>query len=386
MKIIKVESILAGRVFIKISTDEGITGWGEALGTRPQAVASAVQEFARYLVGKDPTRIEHHWQTMYRSYFWRGGIILTAAISGIETALWDILGKSLDVPVYQLLGGKCRDKIRVYITLYDRIVDQDSWFEMMKEKKITAVKFCPFTFETVRPIEGWGKMKKAVERVKKMREKIGDETDMLIECSGKMSPSMAVSFCEEIAPYHPFFVEEPCPPENIDAMAQITEKASVPIAAGERIFTKFGFVHLLERAKLAAIQPDLSACGGIMEAKKISAMAEARYVAVAPHNSGGPLLTAVSLQLDACTPNFVIQECCFMESGTLGEGTLKKPFEIKNGHIEIPDGPGLGIEMDEKVLAERPYMSCVMSEGDEGISLGSHHEDGAVAEWAAPRP
>lgn len=379
MKIIKVESILAGRVFIKISTDEGITGWGEALGTMPKVTASVVQEFARYLTGKDPTRIEHHWQAMYR-IFWRGGITLTAAISGVEMALWDILGKSLDVPVYQLLGGRCRDRIRVYITLYDRVVDNDSWLKMMEEKKITAIKFCPFTFETVRSIEGWGKMKKAVERVKKMREKIGDETDMLIECSGKMSPSMAVVFCEEIAPYHPFFVEEPCPPENMDAMAQITERVGVPIATGERIFTKFGFVHLLERTKVAAIQPDLSVCGGIMEAKKIAAMAEARHIGIAPHNCSGPVLTAASLQIDSCTPNFIIQECCFLESDTLGEGTFKKPFEIKDGYVEIPTGPGLGIEVDEKALKKR--LRCM----PRGGVVVSYHEDGAVAEWAAAPP
>ena len=378
MKIVDVETILVEPrwVFVKIKTDEGIVGWGEALGDKAETVSTAIMELKRYLIGKDPRQIEHHWQAMYRGYFWRGGPILNAAISGVEIALWDILGKYLNVPVYQLLGGKCRDKIRVYANIGSGDESENErwikygyskgWMEMIEKKKITAIKFCPF--EAMKPIEGWRKMKKAIERVKKMREKIGDDIDMLIECHGRLSPAMAIIFCEEIAQYHPFFVEEPCLPENIDAMAEITTKVKVPIATGERIFTKFGFFEVLKKTKVAVIQPDLSICGGIMEGKKISAMAEANYVSVAPHNPYGPILTAASLQLDACIPNFIIQEYC-----SLGEGVLKKPFEVKDGYIDVPVGPGLGVEIDESVLNKRPYVPKDVPR--------LYHEDGSVADW-----
>ena len=212
-------------------------------------------------------------------------------------------------------------------------------------------------------------MKKAVETVKNLREKLGDKVDLLVECHGRLSPAMAVLFCEEIAPYHPFFVEEPCLPENIDALVSVVQKTKVPIATGERIFTKFGFSQLLEKAKVAVIQPDLGICGGIMEGKKISAMAEAHYIGVAPHSPYGPILAAASLQLDACIPNFIIQEYC----SSFGEGILKKPFEAKDGYIEVPTGPGLGIEVDEEALKKIPYQS------KDGPRL--YHEDGSVADW-----
>ena len=378
MKITKVEPILVEPrwLFVKISTDEGITGWGEALGDKGETIAAAIKELSRCLVGQDPTRIEHHWQVMYRGAFWRGGPILNAAISGVEIALWDILGKSLNAPVWQLLGGKCRERIRVYANIGSGEESEDErqlkygyskgWIEMIEKKKITAIKFGPL--EAMRPVEGWGKMKKAVERVKKMREKIGDDVDMLVECHGRLSPAMAIVFCEEIAPFHPFFVEEACLPENIDGMTQITDKVKVPIATGERLFTKFAFSQLLEKTKVAVIQPDLSICGGIMEGKKIAAMAESYYVAVAPHNAYGPILTAASLQLDTCIPNFIIQEYC-----SLGEGTLKEPFQIKDGYIDIPEKPGLGIELDEEAIKKRPYKP-------KDFPL-LFHEDDSVADW-----
>lgn len=361
---------------MKISTDKGIVGWGEALGDRAETIAAAIKELDRYLIGKDPFQIEHHWQAMYRGAFWRGGPILNAAISGVEIALWDILGKHLNVPVWQLLGGKCRDKIKVYVNIGSGEENENGkwlnygyskgWREMIEKKKITAIKFCPF--EAMEPVESWKKIKQAADVVKNMRESLGDGIDLLIDCHGRPSPAMAVLFCEEIAQYHPFFVEEPCPPENIEAMAYIAEKVKVPIATGERIFTKFGFTQLLEKAKVAVIQPDLGICGGIMEGKKIAAMAESKYIGVAPHSPYGPILTAASLQLDTCIPNFVMQEYC-----SFGEGILKKPFEIKEGYVDIPTGPGLGIEVDEEALKNLPYKSKDIPR--------LYHEDGSVADW-----
>lgn len=380
MKIIDIKVIIVEPrwLFVKISTDEGIAGWGEALGDKAETVAAAVKELSRYLIGKDPRQIEHHWQAMYRGAFWRGGPILNAAISGVEIALWDILGKHLSAPIWQLLGGKCRDKIRIYLNIGSGSDDENEqvwlkygyskgWMEMIEQKKINAIKFCPFG--AVKQVESWENMKKAVETVKKIRERLGDGVDLLVECHGRLSPAMAVLFCEEIAQYHPFFVEEPCPPEDISATSQVAGKVKVPIATGERIFTKFGFSQLLEKAKVAVVQPDLGICGGIMEGKKIAAMAEAHYIGVAPHSPYGPILAAASLQLAACTPNFIIQEYC----SSFGEGILKKPFEAKDGYIEVPAGPGLGIEVDEDALSKRPYQS------KDGPRL--YHEDGSVADW-----
>jgi galactonate dehydratase len=380
MRITNVQTIIVEPrwLFVKISTDEGIVGWGEALGDKAETIAMAIKELSRYLLAKDPFQIEHHWQAMYRGAFWRGGPILNAAISGVEIALWDILGKSLNVPIWQLLGGKCRDKIRVYLNIgsgdekenadvWAKYGYSQGWLEMIKGKKINAIKFCPFG--SVKQIESWENIKKAVETVKKIREQVGDGVDLIIECHGRLSPAMAVLFCEEIAPYHPFLVEEPCLPEDIEALAIVVEKTKVPIATGERIFTKFGFSQLLSKAKVAVIQPDLGICGGIMEGKKIAAMAEAHYIGVAPHSPYGPILAAASLQLDACIPNFIIQEYC----SSFGEEILKKPFEAKDGYIEVPNGAGLGIEVDEDALLKRPYLP------KDGPRL--YHEDGSVADW-----
>lgn len=384
MKITDIKTIIIEPrwLFIKISTDEGIVGWGEALGDKAETVAAAIKELSRYLVGKDSCQIEHHWQAMYRGAFWRGGPILNAAISGVEIALWDIFGKSLNVPIWQLLGGKCRDKIRVYINIgsgdesgnekiWLKYGYSKGWLEMIEQNKINAIKFCPFG--PVKQVESWENIKRAVEAVKNMRERLGDGVDMIVECHGRLSPSMAVLFCQEIAPYHPFFVEEPCPPEDINALAQVTEKVKVSIATGERIFTKFGFTQLLEKAKVAVIQPDVGICGGIMEGKKIAAIAESHYIGVAPHSPYGPILAAASLQLDTCIPNFIIQEYCSFGEGIFGEGILKEPFKTKDGYMEIPTSPGLGIEVDEQELEKRPYQP------KDGPRL--YHEDGSVADW-----
>ncbi len=378
MKITKVEPIAVEPrwLFVKITTDEGIVGWGESLGDKAQTISMAITELSRFLVGQNPAQIEHLWQGMYRGSFWRGGPILNAAISGVEIALWDILGKKLNAPVYQLLGGKCRDKVKVYANIGSGDESQDErwikygyskgWREMIEDKNITAIKLCPFG--PINIAAGWREIKSAVDKVKSFRESIGDNVDLLIECHGRLSPSTAITFCNEITQYHPFFVEEPCLPENIEAMAMIAEKTSVPIATGERIFTKFGYVGLLERAKLAVVQPDLSICGGIMEGKKIAAMAEARYIGVAPHNPYGPILTAASLQLDACIPNFVIQEYC-----SFGEGILKEPFEVEDGHVPVTDKPGLGIEVDEDALMARSYVPKDVPR--------FYHADGSIADW-----
>ncbi|MGQ9629238.1 MAG: galactonate dehydratase [bacterium] len=369
MKITKLDVFLVAPrwVFVKLSTDEGISGVGEALGDKADVIAAALRALEGYLIGRDPRLIEHHWQSMYRGAFWRGGPILNAAISGVEQAMWDILGKSLGVPVYALLGGKCREKIRFY-----RHVGGETEGDLIRsgesavKEGFTAVKFSPFG--PTKAVDSLRAVKDAGSKMRSLRNALGDGVDIMVDMHGRLSPAMAIVMAEELAPHHPFFLEEPCLPENVDAMVDVARKVKIPIATGERLFTKFGFREVLEKRAAAVLQPDLSVCGGILEGKKIAAMAEAYYVALAPHNPYGPVLTAASIQLDACAPNFLIQEFV-----SLGEGVLKEPFEMKGGYVEVPTKPGLGIELNEEAIARRPY------EGRE-VPMW-YHEDGSLADW-----
>ncbi|MEM3467019.1 MAG: galactonate dehydratase, partial [Candidatus Jordarchaeales archaeon] len=312
-------------LFLKMYTDEGIIGYGEpTLEGRTRTVEMAVRELERYLIGKDPLRIEHHWQAMYRGTFYRGGPVLMSAISGIEQAMWDILGKKLGVPVYQLLGGRCRDKIRVYAHFGGRTPEEYAKNALAKvEQGFTALKTT--LFEAVRPVDSFSLVKKAVERFKAVRDAVGDDVDIAIDCHGRLSPAMAIRIAKALEPYYPMFLEEPCLPENVDTMATIARSTSIPIATGERLFTKWGFREVVEKQAASILQPDLSHAGGIMECKKIAAMAETYYATIAPHCPLGPIALAACIQLDACTPNFLIQE-----QVTLGEGYLMEPFKMKN--------------------------------------------------------
>ncbi|MBW3622665.1 MAG: galactonate dehydratase [Armatimonadetes bacterium] len=369
MKITAVETVcVAPRwVFLKISTDEGITGWGECLGDKAAAICGAVTELERYLVGEDPFRIEHHWQVMYRGGFWRGGPILNAAISGCEIAMWDILGQALGVPVYQLLGGKVRDKIRFYChTGGDTPEALVESCHQAKERGFNAVKFG--ITRQFRSVEGAAAIKRAVGLAEAVRCEMGDEFDFMVDLHGRVSPAMAKILCDELAPLYPLFVEEPVLPENVPALADVVKSTRVPIATGERLFTKYGFREVLENHAAAVLQPDLCICGGILEGKKIAAMAEAYYVTTAPHCPYGPILTAASLQLDACIPNFLIQEQI-----SLGEGIFEEPFRLMDGHVETPTKPGLGIKVDEAALKDRPYIPRDVPRW--------FHEDGSMADW-----
>jgi len=369
MKITKVEPILPERgwLLVKVQTDEGIYGIGECLVDKAGSIIGAIREFEDYLVGKDPLRIELHWQAMYRGSFWRGGPVINSAISGIEIALWDILGKSLNAPIYQLLGGACRERIRIYDHIGGKTLDELSRSaEKAMKSGVTAVKWSPFG--PTKASDSPAVIKSAVAQVKAVREVIGDDADLMVDMHGRLSPAMAVIMAEEIAPYRPLFIEEPCLPENADAMARVASKVSVPVATGERLFTRFGFREVLERGAAAIIQPDLSICGGILEAKKIAAMAEAYYVAVAPHNPYGPVLLAASVQLDACIPNFLIQE-----HSSFGEGIFREPLVVEGGYIRLPEGPGLGVELDERRIGSRPFKPWKMPIW--------YHEDGSVADW-----
>lgn len=372
MKITRLETFLVAPrfCFLRMHTDAGIIGYGEpVVEGRAETVMEAVREHEDYLIGQDPRRIEHHWQAMYRGPFYRGGPVLTSAISGIEQAMWDILGKSLGAPVYQLLGGACRDRIRMYAhgggaTPEEAAANAKS----LVGKGFTMIKTCPF--EKVHIVDRPEIVDHAVEKIAAMRDAVGRSVDIAIDMHGRLGPAMAIRMAKAFEPYHPMFLEEPCLPENVDTMVTVARSTSIPIATGERLFTKWGFREVLEKQAAVILQPDLCHAGGIMEVKKIAAMAEVYYAGIAPHNPLGPISLAACLQLDACIPNFVIQE-----QTTLGDGYLKDPFVMKDGYIELPTKPGLGIELDDEAVNQKRM--------DKGWKLSPwfHEDDGSVADW-----
>lgn len=356
-------------VFLKVSTDEGLVGWGEpVVEGRSQTVASAVQEIGRYLIGQDPRRIEHHWQAIYRGQFYRGGPVLCSALSGIEQALWDITGKWLGQPAYQLLGGATRERIRLYGWVHgESFVEYVANARVRAGQGFTAIKMG--ISGAMAPVDTLARVELEVERFAAVRQAVGKEIDIGIDFHGRVSPAMAVRLARALEPYHPLFIEEPVLPENVDALAVVARSTTIPIATGERLFTKWGFREVLEKQAACVLQPDLSHAGGILECKKIAAMAECYYAVLAPHCPLGPVALAACLQLDACIPNFLAQEHV-----TLGEGYLTQPFQVEDGYIPLPTGPGLGIEVDEVALCEKLY--------DGSWETPRYwHADGSVADW-----
>jgi galactonate dehydratase len=372
MKITQLELLMVKPrwMFLKMHTDNGLIGYGEPIVEgHTHAVAATVKAFEAYLIGKDPRRIEHHWQALYRGGFYRGGPILTSAISGVEQAMWDILGKSLGVPVYQLLGGAVRERMRMYCHVGGATAEEMAANAKMK----TQEGFSAFKTAFDAPIhfmESQAFIEHCVHLFRSLREVVGKERDIAIDFHGRFSPALAKRLIHALEPHYPMFIEEPCLPENVDTMVEIARSTSIPIASGERLFTKWGFRELLEKQAVSIVQPDLCHAGGILEGKKIAAMAECYYAAMAPHNPLGPISLAAALQLDACTPNFLIQE-----QVTLGEGYLKEPFHLVDGCIELPTQPGLGIELDDAKIAALLY------DGHWETPRVWNPDDGAVADW-----
>lgn len=357
-------------LFLKMHTDQDLVGYGEPIVEgRVYTVMAQIKELEEYLLGKDPRLIEHHWQAIYRGAFYRGGPVLCSALSGIEQAMWDILGKSLGVPVYQLLGGPCRSRIRVYA----HVGGQDAAECAANAQRAVARGFTALKTgfpAPVRFVDTPAYVRRCIEQIQSMREAVGEEVDIAIDFHGRFSPAMSKRLLQELEPYQPLFVEEPVLPENVEALAAVARSTSIPIATGERLFTKWGFRQVLEQGAASILQPDLCHAGGIMECKKIAAMAEAYYAAVAPHNPLGPISLAAGLQLDACIPNFLCQE-----QVSLGEGYLKQPFQVKDGYIDLPQGPGLGIELDDEAVERR------RNAGDWHNPRLTHADDGSVADW-----
>jgi galactonate dehydratase len=347
--------------FVKIDTDAGIHGWGECYtqADRDQQIVAHVAQLKRYLIGRSPMHIKHFMQVAYDDWAGRRGAMdLYSALSGIEQALWDIVGKKLGVPVYTLLGGACRDKIRVYANgWYDGAKTPDALvakaYEVI-ERGFTALKFDPvpgpWRTYVSKDVE-----RQAVRNVQAVREAVGPDVDILVEIHRRLAPMHAIRIARELEPLHPFWYEEPVLAENIDALATAKRAINIPVVTGEELYTKFEFREVFEKQAADIINPDVCNVGGILELKEIAAMAEPYFVAVSPHNYNSTAVgLAATLQVSACIPNFLITEY-FVNLESFSHAISKQPFEVVNGYIQLPDTPGLGIEITEDALAKYPY-------------------------------
>ncbi|TPI63980.1 galactonate dehydratase [Mesorhizobium sp. B3-1-7] len=367
-------------LFLKIETDAGISGWGEpVVEGKALTVEAAVKELADYLIGKDPRLIEDHWTVMYRGGFYRGGPILMSAIAGIDQALWDIKGKALGVPVHELLGGKLRETIKVYSWIGgDRPAEVAAGARDVVARGFQALKMNGT--EELQIVDSHDRIDAAVERVAMVREAVGPDIGIAVDFHGRVHRPMARILVKELEPYRLMFIEEPVLSENREALKEIAALGSTPIALGERLYSRWDFKSVFEEAVVDIIQPDLSHAGGITECRKIAAMAEAYDVAVAPHCPLGPIALAACLQLDAVSYNCFIQEQSLGIHYNAGNDLLdyaanKDVFRYEDGYVAIPDGPGLGVEIDEDYVKERA------KEGHRWRNPVWRHKDGSFAEW-----
>lgn len=357
IKVFPVDCFRTNWVFVKVYTDGGLTGVGEAtLEYKEHALIGAVDHIRSYLVGQNPLDIEKHYHAIYRDAYWRGGAVLMSALSAVEMALWDILGKHLGVPVYQLLGGKVNDDVRIYV---------NGWFagartpEQFAEKAkiavqrgVTAMKWDPFGKSYLQISNA--DLDTALRCVAAVREAVGNKVDLLIEGHGRFDVPTGIKIAKELEPFKPMFFEEPTPPDNLEALKAVRDKSPVAIAAGERLYTRYAYKDLFEMRAADYVQPDISHAGGIMELKKIAAMAEAYYMPFAPHNPSGPVANAATLQLAAACPNFCILEIMYSDVEWRRDVT-NESLHYENGRITVPDRPGLGIEIDEAACLAHPY-------------------------------
>lgn len=383
MKIDKMElfTVPPRWLFLKISCDDGTFGWGEPIVEGKAATVKAcVEEMADFLMGKDPRNVEDLFQVLYRGGFYRGGPVLSSAISGIEQALWDIKGKALGVPIYDLLGGPVRDKMRVYAWIGG---DDPADVAAQAKKRITEEGYTALKMNATGPLE-WidcpEQVELAAERLKAAREAVGPKVGIGIDFHGRVHKGMAKLIAKALEPYSPLFYEEPVLSENNEFLVELARITSVPIATGERMYTRWDFKKLLMTGGVDIIQPDLSHAGGIWETRKIAAMAEAFDVAVAPHCPLGPIALASCLQLDFCTPNAFIQEQSLgihynQGSDLLDYLTDPGVFHYKDGYVEILTAPGLGIEINEEKVREMDKI------GHRWHNPVWRNPDGCVTEW-----
>jgi galactonate dehydratase len=369
-------------VFVKVTTSEpDLVGWGEAtLEWKTRAVQGAVADLAPLVVGQDPTRIEHLWQSQYRHQFFKGGMVGMSALSGIDQALWDIKGKLLGVPVWQLLGGAVRETVRMYDHLgagsmdvvygeatVERFADAarasvDDGFTALKA---LIVPVCP-------PLPSGTQLRESAQIMGAMREAVGDDVEIMVDVHGRTTPAGALAFGHALAEYRPWFFEEPCQPEDIRAMAEVARKLPFPVASGERLVVRAHFRDLLEARAAAVLQPDVCHVGGISAMTKIASLAETYQVPLAPHNPLGPVATWANLHVDFATPNFLVQEIMRGDVPWRAEVVSAVP-EIVDGEVGLPSAPGLGVEVDESAARLHPYRP--------EPQIATTLPDGSVADW-----
>ena len=354
-RIEKVETFLGDRwLLIKIHCEDGTVGIGEGgVHGWQRPTKTMVETMEPYLIGKDPHRIEHHYQWLYRSSHFMGAVV-QGALSAIDIALWDIKGKRLGVPIYDLMGGKTRDRVRCYMHVDSG--EDGTADDLAKDaakavsQGFTAVRFTPFPHDYYlhRSYSEWAD--EAVERVAAVRESVGSDVDICVEIHRQMAPAESIALGRRLEEFNPFFYEDPMLPDSPAVMGEVAKKCNIPIATGERFTTIFEYQQLLESNGASYVRPDLCLCGGLSGCKKVAAMAEAQHVKVIPHNPLSPVSTAACVQLDACIPNFALQEYTG-ESDPPKSELLVNPLELRDGYLTVPDGPGLGIELNEVALA-----------------------------------
>ncbi|MGX7235160.1 galactonate dehydratase [Enterococcus italicus] len=367
-------------IFVKVSTDEGIDGWGEMIsGTKTETVVAGAYEIGNhFLVGRNPFEIERLFQEMHRSFF-RGGPIHGTIVSGLEMALWDIKGKALNVPIYELLGGAARDKIKVYSWIGgDRPSEVVEQAQDRFNRGFSAIKMN--ATEELHYIDSYEKVAEVVDRVSSIRERFGDKLDIGVDFHGRVHKPMAKVLAKALEPYHPMFLEEVVLPENEEHFKEVANSVAVPLATGERLYTRWQFKNIFQQGAIDIVQPDVALCGGILETRKIAAMAEAYDIAVAPHAPYGPIALAATLQVDSCTPNVFIQEQSLGIHYNKGFDLLdfvknKEIFQYKDGFVDLPSKPGLGLEMDEDRVKE------ISQEGLVWTNPKWKNYDGTIAEW-----
>jgi galactonate dehydratase len=378
-------------IFVLIETDAGITGLGETvLKRKSKMIEAGIHELSRYLIGQDPTHIEAHWERMYRDSFWVGGALATTPLSAVEMALWDILGQSLNTPVYKLLGGPTRDRVPVYCHCSAGATPEafaDNARACVEQGYRAMKATLPLFYGAqssvlvdglaARPNFGYsgtgGEIHRSLKETELLpadvfrrirdffiaaREAVGPGVHLMVDCHGRFSPANARRLCEALSDLDLLFIEEPVPPENVEALCQVTTASPVPIAAGERWSTIYDARRFLGRQAVAVAQPDVANCGGLMQAKKIAALAEAEYISIAPHNPNGPVATAAAVHLAASIPNFLILETIGAAADrALQAEVVSPPLRFEEGCLLLPEGPGLGLKLNEDACERYPYQA-----------------------------
>jgi len=364
VKITGVEPLVLGTswrnlIFLKVKTDEGLVGVGECtLQNREEGVLGYLPgAVRRHVIGSDPFNVEDLWLRMYRNDFWRGGPIAATVMSGVEIACWDIIGKALGQPVWRLLGGRCHEKVKAYANAWYTVERTPQEFakrvQVVLGKGYKALKVDPFgpgALELTRE-----EKVRSVELVAAIRDAVGPEVEIFVEMHGRFSAAAAIELAHLLEPYRPGWIEEPCPPEDIPSLKKVAERVSVPVATGERYFTRYGFREVIESGAPDILQPDVTHAGGLLEMKKIAALADVRSMVMAPHNSNGPVCTAASVHFDFCTTNLKVQECFDDFSETWVVEAVPGTPRPRDGYFYLPEKPGLGISLNEDLIKEHPY-------------------------------